>query len=199
MHSRPDVASALADRPFQGDRENHREHDRVEQADAQRDEAGGNAADGGDVKAHGAGDRGEGRKQLRRGETGQQNRSDRPADHGSAPVKGDGLAGFLDRDAVDSVAAHGGAEERHAERRIRQAPDRIVVEKGGHLRADRDFRADVKEDRRAAEQRPARAQRIADERTDALPGAAPVASADGRRDGPPRQPHEQGQDRDDPA
>src|SRR3546814_5848559 len=45
-------------RALEGQGEDHREHDGVEQADRQRDEAGGRAADGHDIEAQHRGDRG---------------------------------------------------------------------------------------------------------------------------------------------
>src|SRR3546814_17624966 len=49
-------------RALEGQGEDHREHDRVEQADRQRDEAGGRAADGPDIEAQPRGDPGGDRK-----------------------------------------------------------------------------------------------------------------------------------------
>ena len=105
-------------------------------------------------------------------------RADRAADHRPAPVERDRLAGLLQAHAGHAVAAHRLAEQRHAERRVGLAPDRVGVEEQRHLRADRHFGADIEEDRRAAEQRPARGERLADQRADALAGAAlPGAAA----------------------
>ena len=103
---------------------------------------------------------------MRRAHPRQQRRSDRPADHRAAPVKGDGLAGFLGGNAEDAVIAHDVPDQREGERRVAPAPHRIGMEEEGHLRADGDLRADIKEDREAAEQRPARGQGIAHNRDD---------------------------------
>ena len=98
---------------------------------------------------------------------------------------------------MDPVAAHRCAEQRHMERRVGKTPDRIVVEERGHLRPDRDFSADVEEDRSAAEHRPARAQRIADQRADRSGRCRATSSPTRRAHRPARQKHEDGQDGDD--
>src|SRR3546814_12672237 len=58
----------------------------------------------------------------------------RSADHRAEPVEADIIARMLERDV----------------------PDRCAVKEQRHLRADRDFGADIEEDREPTDQRPAR-------------------------------------------
>src|SRR3546814_2634456 len=60
----------------------------------------------------------------------------RSADHRAEPVEADIIARMLERDV----------------------PDRCAVKEQRHLRADRDFGADIEEDREPTDQRPARSE-----------------------------------------